>query len=153
MSSGLYTCSTNSHGSGHSHPHNPPVVVCVLPTSPNQTDDSLSYGSPRIANLEEAFNRDYPITSRKDGRRERPLTGMISRLLTEGSIQKGELFEVFHLKITLGCFTRARSEKGRRQVLSSLQRTSVCPWGQGCAPPSTLVTFCLLSVFALLYPS
>ncbi|CAO2605026.1 hypothetical protein LEMLEM_LOCUS12291, partial [Lemmus lemmus] len=61
------------------------------------------------ANLEEAFIRDYPITSGKDGRRERPLTGMVSRLLTEGSMllhqQKGDLFEVLHLKITLGCFT------------------------------------------------
>lgn len=94
---------------------------CLCPSYFPQQDRWLpELCSPHIANLEDAFIGDYPITSKKDGRRERPLTGMVSRLLTEGSMllyqQKGERFEVLHLKITLGCFTKAWSKKGRRQI-------------------------------------
>lgn len=104
-------------------PPQPPVVVCVLPTSPNQTD-----APPHIANLEEVFFRDYPITSGKDGRRERPLTGMVSKLLTQGSLllhQQKEQFEVLHLKITLGCFTRAWSKKGGMKFLAENMSVSL----------------------------
>lgn len=109
---------------------------------------------PHIANLEDAFIRDYSITSKKDGRRERPLTGMVFRLLTEGSMllyqQKGERFEVLHLKITLGCFTKAWSKKGRRYEVPC--REHQCVLGvRAVPPPSILVTS--FSVFALLYPS
>lgn len=123
MSSGLYTCSTNSHGSGHSHPHNLLWLSVSFLLPPTR-----QMPPPHIANLEEVFIRDYPITSGKDGRRERPLTGMVSRLLTEGSLllhQQKEQFEVLHLKITLGCFTRAWSKKGGMKFLAENMSVSL----------------------------